>query len=90
MNFVNLTQHSIVVRLTSGQERRFAPSGQVTRCTTTEVEDGLVDGIPVVTRAFGRVDGLPEPQAGTAYLVSRGLVGRGPSGRARTQRRLRS
>lgn len=70
MKFVNLTPHT--VRLNSGVE--FPPSGQVARVKVTHHQDGWVsDGnhaIPIYCPVFGQVEGLPEPEAWTIYIVS--------------------
>ena len=47
------------------------PSGTVARCTQTEEVIGSVDGIPLTRQTFGAVTGLPEPEEGTWFLVSR-------------------
>ena len=49
------------------------PAGQVARCEEQRTDCGSVDGIAVSTARYGAVDGLPEPQPGTFYIVS-GLV----------------
>jgi hypothetical protein len=63
MNYVNLTPHP--VRLNDGRE--IPPSGTVARVTATYTpfdENGVCQAV------FGPVQGLPEPQAGTIYIVS--------------------
>ena len=85
MKFVNLTPHT--VRLNRGDE--FPPSGQVARVKVTHklyawISDGpdgtveldddfIMNAIPVYRPVFGQVEGLPEPQKGTMYIVS-GMV----------------
>jgi hypothetical protein len=85
MKYVNLTPH--VVRLNSGLE--IAPSGSVARCATSysadrwisdgpdgvvTLDDEFYDGaVPIYRASFGQVVGLPEPEAGTLYIVS-GMV----------------
>jgi len=66
---VNLTPHTVTVRLESG-DRVFEPSGQVARVTVSSVQTDEIDGIPVVVQSFGQIEGLPEPQEGTIFIVS--------------------
>lgn len=82
MKFINLTPHT--VRLNNGME--FPPSGQVARVKVKHRLDALIsDGPDVVVEhgdgfaleairiyrpVFGQVEGLPEPQKGTIYIVS--------------------
>lgn len=68
---LNLTPHPITLRTAEG-EVTFPPSGTVARVATIETVIGslMVEGIevPVVSRVFGEVTGLPEE--GTACIVS--------------------
>ena len=64
------------------EERSYSlpPSGTVARCKVDRVEkknkiigeniDGWDITIPVTKTRFGEVEGLPEPQEGTIYIVS--------------------
>lgn len=69
MNIVNLTPHQVTVRTESG-DRVFEPSGQVARVAVTSVQTDEIDGIPVVSQTYGQIEGLPEPQEGTIFIVS--------------------
>lgn len=85
MKFINLTPHT--VRLNSGVE--FHPSGQVARVKVTHhleawISDGpdgavelddkfSLEAIKIYKPVFGQVEGLPEPEKGTMYIVS-GMV----------------
>lgn len=76
MHAVNLTPHTITIVDEAGAPTlTVPPSGQVARAQTTRktVGEVTVDGVrvPVTAAEFGEVDGLPEPQEGTIYLVSR-------------------
>ncbi len=73
MTVVNLTPHPVVVQLESGEVITFQASGQVARVNLTQVPSGDVNGIPVVKTTYGTVDGLPDPQPGTVFIVS-GMV----------------
>lgn len=57
---LNLTPHPIVIRTEDGSETVLPPSGRVARVTTTEEVVGSINGVPVVRRTFGAVEGLPE------------------------------
>ena len=71
MKIVNLTPHDIVVIAEDGSEiRRYPASGQVARAKTETVVVGEIDGVPVARQAFGDVQGLPDPQPDTLYIVS--------------------
>lgn len=70
MRFVNLTPHSINEVL-SGRE--FYPSGDVARVSVNQTEllhphTGEPTGL--FCQEFGDVENLPEPQEGTALIVS--------------------
>ena len=69
---LNLTPHPVVLRRADGSEITLPPSGTVARVTTHEVVVADHDGIPVVTRTWGEVTGLPE--AGTTPCVVSALV----------------
>ena len=69
MKFVNLTPHAVTVRLGSG-DRVFEPSGQVARVAVSSVQTEDIDGIPIFSQTFGEIEGLPDPQEGTIYIVS--------------------
>lgn len=64
---LNLTPHPITLRSDAG-EVTYPPSGTVARVSTVETVIGDYAGIPVVSRAFGEVTGLPED--GTPCIVS--------------------
>lgn len=74
--FVNLTPHAIKVANEGGTiVLEVAPSGQQARCAASSEVVGEFDGIPVVKSTFGAVEGLPEPEAGTIYIVSSLVAG---------------
>lgn len=66
MKIVNLTPHDVTI--TNGPT--FPPSGTVARVSVQQVDAGDVNGIPVKAQAYGDIMGLPEPQAGTIFIVS--------------------
>lgn len=71
MRLINLTPHPItIVNDNCEQIALYPPSGTVVRAGSTQSECGMVDGIPLVETVFDLIDELPEPQEGTAYIVS--------------------
>lgn len=68
---INLTPHTInIVDGEGNQIQEIAPSGQTARCSVSREQVSTVNGIPVNRTVFGEVEGLPEPQADTIYIVS--------------------
>jgi len=80
MALINLTPHQVVVRLADGGDVIFSPSGRVARCAVSQETVGEANGIPIVRSVFGAVEGLPEAQDGTIYIVS-SLVAQAVAGR---------
>lgn len=71
MNFINLTPHVLnVVDADGNQLFSVAPSGKSARVTTDQTVVGSVVGVDIVRTVFGDVDGLPDPQPDTVYIVS--------------------
>ena len=77
MRVVNLTPHSIVIR--NEGEIEIQPSGEVARVAMETHETSRIpvrqEGEFFAVRTFlevpGPVENLPEPQAGTIFIVSR-------------------
>lgn len=70
MKIINLTPHDVVI-ISEGKEKKIYPkSGKMARVATNSVVVGEVDGVAIVSQKYGEVDGLPEPKAGTLYIVS--------------------
>lgn len=71
MVITNLTPHTLNVVDDAGKIiLSVAPSGTVARVTTKQATVGNVAGIDIVRTVFGDVDGLPDPQPDTIYVVS--------------------
>jgi hypothetical protein len=71
---INLTPHTITLRLPNGDEVCFAPSGQTARVETIEeiVQDPN-SPVPVVTRKFGAVSDNVVPFSIVSSLVLEAL-----------------
>ena len=73
-NIVNLTPHEI--NFFMGEEKKISvqPSGTVARAKTSRQAIGSIelDGIelPINKTEFGSVEGLPDPEHGTIFIVS--------------------
>ena len=67
--FKNCTEHTIVVRGDDG-DTAFMPSGHIARVGMTQIESGVVQGVPVVKNVYGAVEGMPDKEVGTVYIVS--------------------
>lgn len=68
MNIINLTAHTINVFL---EEKEIAfPSQGLARVKTEEKEVGKINGILVVKTVYTTVEGLPDQEDGTIYIVS--------------------
>jgi len=73
MKIQNLTPHPIVLRPTSGEDTVIPPSGTVARVSASPGALEDIPGLPVpvaLPDAFGAVEGLPEPDGETFYIVS--------------------
>lgn len=72
---VNLTANTVVVRSPDGNESAFAPHGTMARRqeATTRLGDLDIDGhvVPLVHQELGELVGLPDPEPGVVYVVSR-------------------
>lgn len=66
----NLTPHAINIVDSEGRNiKTIEPSG-LARVAAVTVAIGEVDGIPLTRTEFGEVEGLPEPEDGTVFIVS--------------------
>ena len=77
MKAINLMKHTCTIEL-AGHTLSLPPSGTVAEVETEHAilgEISFSEGVeglqvPIVTRSFSEVKGLPEPAADTVYLVS--------------------
>lgn len=69
MNFVNLTPHALNIK--KNDDTIFTlPSESFVRATQTQNKVKEIDNINFYETVYGKVEGLPEPQEGTIYIVS--------------------
>lgn len=68
MNIINLTAHTINV--INGENEIAYPSQGLARVKTEEKEVGKINGISVVKTVYTTVEGLPDQEDGTIYIVS--------------------
>lgn len=71
MEIVNLTPHPLNIHLPSGEVKTYEPTGEVARVKTSSRQGGEVDGCPLFVTEYGDVEGLPPPQEGVRFVVSR-------------------
>lgn len=67
--FINLTPHAVTIRF-DGYELTVPPSGTVARVTTVTEPVDTPHGVPTVRQTYGTVEGLPDPERDTVYIVS--------------------
>jgi hypothetical protein len=80
MNIINLTPHSINVKV--GESLfTYEPSGDIARVKTETKVVFYAGEIQVVKTTFSAVEGLPEPHDDTLYLVS-SIVAQAAKGRS--------
>ena len=72
MNIINCTPHTITV-ISKEEKRDYPASGTIPRVLTLVNNAREVDGIPCIAQKLGDVEGLPDPQPDTVYIVS-GMV----------------
>lgn len=68
-NIINLTPHDVHVMMKDGTTVTI-PSSGVARCSETEHLVGCVNGIPVLEKHFGAVEGMLPIDGDTIYIVS--------------------
>lgn len=83
-NIINLTPHDITIVDEDGSIRLVIPaSGTLARCKATTVSLGTITVgdvvIPVTATEMGEVEGLPQPQEGTIFVVSLAVAKAVPS-----------
>lgn len=76
MKYMNLTPHAITIMPDGSVPLVVPASGQLARVSTRTVQTGTVDGIPVTETEYGSVEGLPDPDQDTIFIVSALVAGR--------------
>jgi hypothetical protein len=76
---INLTPHEITFIGEDGNIiTTVAPSGSIARVGVSKKVIGMLDGIPIKQSVFGEVEGLPEPEPNTVFIVSSLVAARCP------------
>ena len=68
---VNLTPHALTIAKADQSFAVYPPSGSVARVASSKDGAGVVNELVLWKTYFGEVAGLPEPEEGTMYIVSR-------------------
>lgn len=73
MKIINLTPHEVVFQWgkTERQIVHIPASGNVARVSVEYEEVGNIDGFRLVRTKYGKVQGMPEPDGKTWYVVSK-------------------
>lgn len=69
MQFINLTPHTINIH-SNGNITNVAPSGNIARVSTRYQHSNTVSDINIYNCVYGDIDGLPDSQDDTIYIVS--------------------
>lgn len=67
---INLTPHELTLCKTDGSVIERIPSSGVIRVHETSRVVDSINGIDIIEKVFGDLEGLPEPQDGVVYYVS--------------------
>lgn len=70
MSVVNLTPHTVNIVDESNVIVASYPSAGIARVNTIKQIVGEIDGVAVKAVSYGEIDGLPEPDGETIYIVS--------------------
>ena len=70
MQVINLTPHELTLVGSNEEVIERIPSSGITRVSEVVETLGNINGIPLVKKTFGKVEGLPDPQDGVVYYVS--------------------
>lgn len=72
---INLTPHELAVYADDTVAVTIPPSGTVARVAMSREQAGALQlgivNVPIYTTVLGAVEGLPDPQPGVTYVVSR-------------------
>jgi hypothetical protein len=70
MKIINVTPHDIRLIGPDGAIKEVARTLAVARVTQTLEQVGSSDGIPIYRATYGPVEGLPDPEPDTLFIVS--------------------
>lgn len=70
MNVINLTPHALDLVCNDGLVMHIEASGVVARCAERRNRVGEVAGMVIERAEFGAIEGLPDPQTDTIFIVS--------------------
>ena len=70
-HWINLTAHEIRIKRTTTADLVIPPDGRLARLIEVETSRLTVDDVEVRHLRYGELADLPEPQLGTAFIVSR-------------------
>ncbi|EPU3828884.1 hypothetical protein ACVWU4_000864 [Campylobacter coli] len=70
MKLVNLTPTALNVATGIGTTATIEPSGIIAYVSVEYVDKGHYNNIPIRETVYGDIQGLPEPEEGTMYIVS--------------------
>ena len=68
---INLTPHNVNIIKDNGEKIIVEASGTVARCTQSTTTLGKINDIPITQSIFGEVEGLPQEEKNTFFIVSR-------------------
>ncbi len=68
--FINLTPHALNIVKKDGDIFTIEPSGSIARISSTTSVVEEINGVEMHHVSFGEIQGLPEQQADTIYIVS--------------------
>lgn len=69
MKILNYTPHEVDVYVDN--KIYVFPSMGLARCKQATYSAGTLNGLPLCKTIYGEVEGLPQPQIGVMYIVSR-------------------
>jgi len=71
VRFTNLTPHEVVILDNKDNIiAKIPPSGIIARVESKEELISVINGIPVYKVSYGNIQGLPEPEPNTVFIVS--------------------
>lgn len=68
--YINLTPHIVNIQTTKGEILSFPSEAQARVAQTSQVLVETAEGIPIKSTSYGEIEGLPDPQENTIFIVS--------------------